>query len=269
MIILSYTSFSAFKSCPYLFKKKYVERVKPLIPQNNRWFVEGSVVHRCLEAGFKHSKPIDKDYVLSIFDTTFDRVFQEQKNQGVILFLPNETVDSIKAKCLETLRMSIDTIRKLGMDQGDFHSEFTIGTYREPFELVKGLYIQGSVDWVRDLGENLIVSDFKTSRDTTFIKIMQLLIYVIALEKKLGKPVSQAFYLMFRSGAKVDVTLTDQKRKEAVDLLLEVNNKINVGDFTANPAEKLCKECVYRNICEFSAIKYGPKETSFESSSGS
>jgi CRISPR-associated protein Cas4 len=264
-VTLSYTSFSAYRSCPEFFRRKYVDRIKPSIPQNNRWFIEGSVIHECLEKGFAHSRPLDKEYVVSIFDSTFDKVYAEQSTRGVIVLLSIETKDMIRAKCKELLNCSISTIQKMGMDQGEFYSELPVGTYKEPFELVKGLYIQGSVDWVRDSGTSLTVSDFKTSKDMTYVKALQLLIYSMALEKKLGKPVEKAFYLMFRSGAQVKIDLSEAERKKAIGMLTEANNNIKSGKFEAKPSDKTCKECVFRNMCKFCSIKFGPQEISFGS----
>jgi CRISPR/Cas system-associated exonuclease Cas4 (RecB family) len=242
-----------------------VDRKKATIPQNNRWFIEGSVVHECLEKGFKQAKPMSMEYVESIFDETFNKVFSEQQVRGVIYFFPGESKEVLRAKSKELLKLSINTIKKLGMDVGEFYSEMPIGTYKDPFEFQKGLYIQGSVDWVKDLGTGLIVSDFKTSKDMAYVKAMQLLVYAMALEKKLGKPVDRAFYLMFRSGAQISIPLTEEKKAEALGLLTRANNQIKSGDFKATPLEKVCKECVFRNQCSFSVVKYGPQEISFGS----
>jgi len=267
MIALSYTSLSSYRSCPLFFRFKYVERRKPTLPQNNRWFIEGAVVHECLEAGFNHSKPMDVEFVDSIFDATFARVFTEQRSRGVIIFMNGETVDTIKVKTKELLHISIATVKKLGMDVGDFYSEYSIGTYREPFELVNGLWIQGAVDWAKNVGSYMTVGDFKTSKDMAYVKAMQLLIYVLALEKKLGRKVIDAFYLMLRSGAKVPVRLTQDQRDEALRILVESDKGIKEGRFEATPSDKVCHECVFRNTCPSSGVKYGPKTTSFGSSS--
>ncbi|VVB50688.1 PD-(D/E)XK nuclease superfamily protein [uncultured archaeon] len=267
MIALSYTSLSAYRSCPKFFRYKYIEKRKSTIPQNNRWFLEGAVVHDCLKAGFLHSKPLNEEYILSIFDSVFDRVFSEQRSRGVILFMTGETKETIRDKTRELLKLSISTVKKLGMDLGDVYNEYSVGTYFNPFELEKGLWIQGSVDWVKDTGEVLWVGDFKTSKDMTYIKGMQLLLYVMALEKKMGKKVGEAFFLMLRSGAKVPVQLSEMQRSAALEILKDTNDHINKGIFYANPKEKVCRECIFRNMCSDAMLRVGPKVTSFGSSS--
>lgn len=267
MIALSYTSLSAYHSCPRFFWFKYIERRRPSIPQNNRWFVEGAVVHECLKAGFLQARPLNEEYILSIFDATFNKVFAEQSSRGVILFLAGENKEVLRERTRELLKLSITTVKKLGMDVGEVDNEFPIGTYFEPFELEKGLWIQGSVDWKKDIGDSLWVGDFKTSKDMTFVKAMQLLLYVIALEKKVGKKVSEAFFLMLRSGAKVPVQLTQDQRDRAMNTLILADAGIKSGKFDAKPKTKLCKDCVFRNMCSDAMLRQGPKITSFGSSS--
>ncbi len=263
MLALSYTSFSNYKACPLFFKFKYVDKKKPTIKQNNRWFVEGSVTHECLEAGFKQSRPLNLEYVLSIYDAMFEKVFQDKLKQGVILYLPGENKEILKEKSRLVLLKAVDVIKKLGMDVGEFESEYSIGDYINPFQLKDNLYIQGSIDWKKDIGDSFIISDFKTSKDTTFIKPLQLVLYSLALNKKLNKPVSKAFYLMFRSGAQFNITINKDLQDTVLQMFSEVNDSIINGNFKANPSSKGCSECVFRNTCEVSYVKTGPREITF------
>jgi CRISPR/Cas system-associated exonuclease Cas4 (RecB family) len=123
------------------------------------------------------------------------------------------------------------------------------------------------VDWIKDFGEYLWVGDFKTSKDMAYVKAMQLLIYVMALEKKIGKVVKEAFYLMLRSGAKIPVNLTEEERYKAMHLLVEADTNIKAGKFEATPHLKVCQECVFRNMCNAAKLVERPKITSFGSAS--
>lgn len=263
MIALSYTSFSNFKACPYFFKLKYVEKRTAPIPQNNRFFVEGSVVHECLEAAFKHSRPIDTQYIDSIFDQMYEKVYQDKMKNGVILYLPGENKATLKLKSKQILAVAVSVVKKLGMDVGDFHNEYSIGTYKEPFELKKGLYVQGSVDWMRENPTNLTICDFKTSKDTTYIKPIQLILYSLALKKKFNKPINEAFYLMFRSGAKFGVNVNETLQDTVLQMFSETNDLINRGEFKATPSSKVCGECVFRTTCPHSHLKKQRNEITF------
>lgn len=263
MIALSYTSFTNFKACPYFFKLKYVDKRTATIPQNNRFFVEGSVVHECLEEAFKHSRPIDTAYIESIFDRMFEKVYQDKLKNGVILYFTGENKEVLKFKSKQVLAVAINVIKKLGMDVGKFENEYSIGSYKEPYELKKGLYVQGSVDWLRENENGIVICDFKTSKDTTYVKPLQLILYSIALKKRFNKPITDAFYLMFRSGAKFGVTINDDLQNTVLQMFSEVNDHIEKGEFKATPSSKACGECVYRNICPHSYFKNIQKEITF------
>jgi len=263
MIALSYTSFTNYKACPYFFKLKYIDRAKSSIPQNNRFFIEGSVVHECLEEAFKHARPIDTAYIDSIFDRMFEKVYQDKLKNGVILFVHGENKEAIKVKSRQVLTTAVNVIKKLGMDVGDFKNEYSIGTYEEPFELEKGLYVQGSVDWLRETDNGIIICDFKTSKDTTYITPIQLILYSLVLKKKFNKPITDAFYLMFRSGAKFGVTITSELQHTVLQMFSEVNEAVNAGNFKATPSSKICGECVFRSTCPHSYFKNKSNEITF------
>ena len=92
---------------------------------------------------------------------------------------------------------------------------------------------------------------------------MQLVLYSLALDKKLNKPVSKAFYLMFRSGAQFNITINKDLQDTVLQMFTEVKNEILEGKFKATPSSKVCSECVFRNTCEFSYVKTGPREITF------
>ena len=263
MIILSYTSLSSYKNCPKFFDYRYVQKRKPSLPQNQRNFISGSCSHELLEAAFKVCRPISLDYINQMFNTVFEKVWADKTRNGVILLYPNETRESLRENCRLMVLKGVETIKKLGMDVGDFQSEVPIGTYEKPFELEPGLLIQGSADWVREKDNLLTIADFKTSKDLTYIRPIQLILYAIALERILGKPTKEAFYLMFSTGAQVNVKLLPSMREEVLKLFRNTNQDIKDGKFEANPSPKACSECVFRNICPASHIKTGPKEITF------
>jgi CRISPR/Cas system-associated exonuclease Cas4 (RecB family) len=174
-----------------------------------------------------------------------------------------DTKDTIKAKSREVLYQAIKVLKHTGMDEGDFKNEFVFGDYLRPFELEPGLKIQGSIDWMKDTSGHLVVSDFKTSRDFTYVKPLQLVLYSLALEKLYKTSKIEAFFLMVRSGAKFNVPITIESKAIALHLLREVNSNILAGKFEPKPSSKVCNDCVFRNTCPSSYVKTGSREITF------
>jgi CRISPR/Cas system-associated exonuclease Cas4 (RecB family) len=261
--ILSYTSYTLYKGCPKAFKLKYINKQKPSIRQNVRWFLEGSAVHKTLEKCFKAEPVLNEELALALYPQVFDDVVVEQKRQGDIYLYRGETIADIKANGLTILKQGIKAIKMREMDKGAYQNEYSIGNYAKPFELAPGLFIQGSVDWLKEMDDHILVADFKSSKGTDFLSPHQIIMYVLAIEKIFKKPVKKGFYLMLRSGTVVNVTITQERKDSLLAELIDVNDHIKKNIFIPNASTKTCGQCVYRNDCTDSKAKESSGEISF------
>ena len=263
MTILSYTSYTLYRGCPKAFKLKYIEKLKPSIRQNVRWFIEGSAVHKTLEKCFKSEPILNKEMALAEYPSIFDQVIVEQKRQGDIHLYRGETIEDIKANGFNILKQGIQAIKVRKMDEGTYYNEYSIGTYLKPFELEPGLYIQGSVDWLKEEEKHIILADFKSSKGTEYLSAHQIIMYILAIEKIFNKPVTKGFYLMLRTGQIVNVTITQARKDELMRELREVNKSIKDNVFVPNATVKNCSKCSYRNDCSDSMAKDAIGEITF------
>jgi CRISPR/Cas system-associated exonuclease Cas4 (RecB family) len=229
-----------------------VEKFKPSIRQNVRNFIEGSAVHKTIEKCFKQSPILDTELAIREYPAIFDQVIVEQQRQGDIHLYRGETLDSIKSNGLKILKQGILAIKSKKMDEGLHHSEYCIGNYLKPYELSPGLFIQGSVDWVQEFETHLEIADFKSSKDTKYLSPSQVVMYVLALEKIFKRPVTRGFYLMLRTGQRVDVKITEDRKQELLIDLQEANNRIRCGKFDPDPSAAKCGGCSFRNDCKYS-----------------
>jgi CRISPR/Cas system-associated exonuclease Cas4 (RecB family) len=263
-MIWSFTSFSMLKyECPKKFHYKYILKHKPKLRQNCRPFLEGSALHKVWEFCFKKdnpnggpiTKPLDEALALKVYPTIFDQVVVEQKKQGNIVLWNGETIESIKANGLQILKDGIRYLKMRKLDEGEFYNEYSIGSYMKPLELAKGLWVQGSTDWLKIDGDVFDVADFKTSKDTEYIHPAQLLLYILALEKTLGKKARKAFFLMLRDGSAHNLKDIDVRKELVLQEFLAANEMIKKGVFVATPSKKVCKNCQWRNDCKDSLAK--------------
>lgn len=251
MALLSYTGFSKYKTCPELYRLDYVERKTPPLKMNTRYFIEGSVSHKCLEDSLKKQKPLDVQYTLSLFDAMFEQVFAENEKKGDIIYGNGETKEIVKTKSLDVLKTVIDYIKAKQLDDTRTLNEYSIGTYKSPFYLNHAISLQGSADWVRDWGPSLGVYDLKTSKTTDYLDEDQLLIYIVAVEWLLKKKVHEAAFLMVRTGKTVKVNITDEKKTDLINRLTLAGVRINEGIFEATPSKEVCGQCLHRTGCKF------------------
>jgi len=101
------------------------------------------------------------------------------------------------------------------------------------------------------------IVDYKTGKVKKEAEIkndLQLPLYAIFVEQKLGYKVIGARYIFLEEGASIDVDLSEKRRGKAKDRMEELVSKIQSKDFTANPDSFKCSMCDYRSVCEFAKI---------------
>ncbi|MEA3357361.1 MAG: UvrD-helicase domain-containing protein [Patescibacteria group bacterium] len=116
-----------------------------------------------------------------------------------------------------------------------------------------GFMIKGVADRVDKVGDSLEIIDYKTGKVPRDSKKMennlQLPIYVLALEKRLGKKVRSTSLLYVGAQEKYDITVGDAQKERAVSEIK--NTLVNIKKMDFHPITgPLCKFCDYRNICD-------------------
>lgn len=260
MASLSSTSHGMYKDCPKKYQYQYKLKFKPSIKPNTRPYLEGDCVHRILEAGFATKKPLDKAALLAIFPKYWAISVAHQEKQGVIQLNFNETLEGIKKKTEGILGIAIDYIKARQWDEGVFWNEFPIGQWNAPYSLGEGLYVHGKADYVRDLGEHLFLTDFKTSKDDKYLKASQIILYIIVVEKLLKKPVKEASFTMLKNNEQISVRITEEDKKTVLDDFIQVSKDIDAGKFNPTPSEKVCGDCIFKKDCKDSLAKVSDTE---------
>lgn len=255
MASLSFSSASIYQDCPKKYQYQYILKGRPSIKFNNRVFIEGDVVHKCLEQGFLTKKPLDKEKVLASFEKNWAISYAHQLKQGSFILFKNETLEGLKEKTKVILGQAIDYIKSQKLDEGNYWNEYSIGEWHTPYDLGDGLRVHGKADQVMDHGDFLAVFDFKTSKDDKYLKAAQIILYIIVIEKKLKKPVKEAAFLMFRNNEKIDVRITEEDKEKVLSDLKTISKSIDSGKFVPTPSEKVCGDCIFRMDCKDSLAK--------------
>lgn len=261
MALLSFTSKEYYKSCGHFYKLKYKDRLHPSIRMNVRPFLEGSAMHNAIEMSYAIKKPLDKDVTVGVFNTAWNKTVTDQRRQGNFIFNKGETLEKLKSKTLGITMQAVTYINFLGIDKTEFYNEYKLGTFDKPYNLAEGLQIHGAADHVQVLSDQIRVYDYKASKNATYLKPAQLILYGIIAEKEFDRPLRETAFLMFQLNKKMNVWPTDENKKRVLDEFIEIAHKIDDGVFKPNPSEQLCGDCVFRNQCEHSSVKQneGPK----------
>ena len=100
------------------------------------------------------------------------------------------------------------------------------------------------------------IVDYKTGKEKEEKDIkdnLQLPLYALFAEEKLGFKVKKAVYVYVETGKILEVDVSQKRREKAKEKLLEVIDGIKERRFRATPGY-ICRFCDYRSICEYADL---------------
>lgn len=110
---------------------------------------------------------------------------------------------------------------------------------------------------VKDGVQEVVIVDYKTGKEkkpADIKKDFQLPLYALVAEMKFGLKVVGAKYIFVEAGSVVEVDVSEKRREEAKEKLLETLESIKNGDFTPKPQAFTCRFCDFNSICEYAEL---------------
>jgi CRISPR/Cas system-associated exonuclease Cas4 (RecB family) len=277
----SLSALQQFASCPYKFLLGAIYRLEPAEQpqplQRLDPLTKGSLVHR-IQAVFL--RELDALEVLPVSPSTLDRA----------LVVLEKAIERVADEYREQLAPAIDRVwqdeiaaiardlrgwvRNVAGDADPWiprYFELAFGlrpdpqrdprSVSDPVTIDGRFVLHGAVDLVEEHPRNgeLRVTDHKTGKDRTKDnltigggEVLQPVLYSMAVEQVLGKPVSEArLYFCTSAGAyrSRPVRLTPEARRMGVEALEIIDRSIETGFLAASPAEGACAWCDFRPVC--------------------
>jgi CRISPR/Cas system-associated exonuclease Cas4 (RecB family) len=279
----SLSALQKYASCPYQFllsaiykleSPKDIDALQKLDP-----LTRGSIFHEAQALFFRRLKkdgrlPVTADvvpYALKAVDTALATVAAKYKDE---LAPAIERVwDDEIADIGRDLRV---WVRRLPAADGwvPAYFEYAFGLRQEPDQpdrdpnsiedpvVVDGRFVlRGSVDVieVRTSNAELRITDHKTGKNRTTWKtviggggILQPVLYGLAVEQALGKPVTSGrlFYCTSAGGfTDHQIPLNEQNRRAGLEALEIIDRAIELGFLPAAPNERACTWCDFLPVC--------------------
>jgi len=244
----SYSQLHTYEDCPRKYEYSYVLRV-PQKPNSTLSF--GTTIHntlRDLYTALKRSKeglegvsnpPTLKD-LLGYYEKNWVSSGYESSKQ-----------ESLKKK--EGEEMLKKYYEKMySEDQSPLRLE-------ESFSVHFGESVfAGKIDRIDVVGEKgeVCIVDYKTGKvksEANIKKDLQLPLYAVFAQEKLGLNVVGAKYLFVESMEEIEVDISQKRKDLAKKKLLEAIDNIRERKFTATPGF-VCNFCDYNSVCEFAEI---------------
>jgi DNA helicase-2/ATP-dependent DNA helicase PcrA len=248
---VSYSQLNTYEDCPKKYKYSYILRV-PSKPHASLSF--GTSIHNTLKDFYSLHKDAmegltgiveepDKEKLLELYDSNW-------VSQGYDSKAHEEKRRISGKKMLEEYYKNL-----YSLEQKPYSLEESFSVHLDDSVFVGKI---DRIDVVDDSGKKVKVEiiDYKTGKvknEANIKKDLQLPLYALFAEEKLGLEVVGAKYIFVEHGEVVEVDVSEERKREAESRVKEIIEDIKDKDFSATPGY-LCKYCDYNTVCEDAII---------------
>ncbi len=248
----SFTQIKAFESCPYQYRFAHILKIPG---KGKPQFSFGKSMHSTMQKFFLLAKTragssqsdifgggpqehqISWEEVRKIYDESFiDDWYPDKK-----------TKDLYYQKGLISLKNFFDEWQSDKKLADSLEVGFT-------FKLSKDCAIRGAIDRIDKVEDGYRLIDYKTGNPKeklTSEDKEQLLIYQMAAEEVLGKPVKELSFYYFEGNKELSFIGKDKELEKLKEKISSIAEEIKSGEFPPKPEKEKCKWCDFKSICDY------------------
>ena len=261
MPLYSHSRLGTYENCPFQYKLRYVNKVKPILGNSIESFM-GSMVHDSLEWLYKlaqDSNIITKETLLQ----KYDKLWNENWDDTIRVVKKDLTADNFKETGQTCLEMYYDRYHP-------FDQAITIGLEeRMMIELPENKKMQGYIDRLDKIGDgHFAVHDYKTSNrvppQNKADKDRQLGLYELAVQQRYPevKKIDLIWhYVRFDEEVRSsrDEKQLDSMITSTVSLINDIEAATERKDFPTKTSI-LCNWCEYKAQCPEYSHQYASQK---------
>jgi len=245
----SYSQLDTYELCPRKYEYAYVLRV-PQKPNASLSF--GTTIHNTLKDLYTLLKTSKEGIRGIITEPTVEELLGSYNRNWVRTGYDNSKHENLKkAQGEKMLKQYFEKIYSNEEAPLNLEESFVMhmgeSTFAGKIDRIDLVKDENGVKQVR-------IVDYKTGKvkkEADIKKDLQLPLYAIFVEEKLGYKVVGAQYIFIEEGIKIDVDISTQRREKAKGRMVEIIENIKKRDFHAEPDMFKCSMCDYRTVCEF------------------
>mgnify|MGYP000843577521 FL=1 len=248
MPLYSHSRLGTYENCPFQYKLRYVDRVKPILGNTIESFM-GSMVHDSLEWLYKlarDSNIVSKEALIN----KYDELWSEKWKEDIRVVKKELTADNFKETGQTCLEMYYDRYHP-------FNQAITIGLEeRMMIQLPEDKKMQGYIDRLDKVGDgHFSVHDYKTSNrvppQAKADQDRQLGLYALAVHQKY--PEIKKIDLVWHY-VRFDEEVRSSRTEEQLDIMVENTVNLIKDVETATELKNFpIKTSILCNWCEFKA----------------
>jgi DNA helicase II / ATP-dependent DNA helicase PcrA len=248
----SYSQLDTYELCPRKYEYAYVLRV-PQRPNSALSF--GTTIHNTLKDLYTLLKTSKEGIEGIVNEPTMEELLESYNKNWVRAGYDNSKHESMKkVQGEKILKKYYEKIYSNKEQPLNLEESFVMHLGESTFA--------GKIDRIDFVKEEsgvkqVCIVDYKTGKvksEADIKKDLQLPLYAIFVEEKLGYKVIGAQYIFVEEGVKIDVDISTKRREKAKERMIDIIDEIKKRDFHAEPDMFKCSMCDYRSVCEFAKI---------------
>lgn len=248
----SYSQLDTYELCPRKYEYAYVLRV-PQKPNSALSF--GTTIHNTLKDFYTLLKTSKEGIEGIVSEPTVEELLESYNKNWVRAGYDNSKHENMKKEQGEKiLKKYYEKIYSNEEQPLNLEESFVMHLGESTFA--------GKIDRIdfvkeEDGVKQVCIVDYKTGKvksEADIKKDLQLPLYAIFVEEKLGYKVVGAQYIFLEDGVKIEVDISSKRREKAKERMVDIIEDIKSRDFHAEPDMFKCSMCDYRTVCEFAKI---------------
>jgi DNA helicase-2/ATP-dependent DNA helicase PcrA len=244
---ISYSQLNTYEECPKKYKYAYVLRV-PSKPHASLSF--GTTIHNTLRDFYSLLRDSQEGLEGIVEKPTKKKLLELYETHWISMGYDSKAhEEKRKESGKKILEKYFDNL--YDENERPYRLEETFSVHIDESVFVGKIDRIDMVDDSKDVKEVEII-DYKTGKvksKSNIKKDLQLPLYVLFAEEKLGFKVVSAKYIFVEHSEVVEVDISEEKKKEARKKVVEIIEEIKKNNFIPTPGY-LCKYCDYNSICE-------------------
>jgi DNA helicase-2/ATP-dependent DNA helicase PcrA len=242
---VSYSQLTTYEDCPKKYKYSYVLKV-PSKPHASLSF--GTTIHNTLKDFYSLLKD-SKEGLEGIVE-------QPDLKKLLDLYDMHWISQGYDSKAHEEKR------KQSGEKMLEQFFKDLYSTKQKPYRLEESFSVHvgdsvfvgkiDRIDMVDEKKKTVEIVDYKTGKvknEANIKKDLQLPLYALFAEEKLGLNVVAAKYIFVEHGEVVEVDVSEDRKKEAREKIVDIIDSIKEKNFAATPGY-LCRYCDYNTVCD-------------------
>lgn len=243
---MSFSQIAAFTTCPLQYKYAHLLKIPTF---GKHQFSFGQTMHGTLQKYLERLQDAQSDLHPELAQRipSLEEMLQIYQENFIDEWYPSpEVKEEYREKGREMCKTFYEQVRAETPTPWKLECGFHLR--------VEDVVLKGRIDRIDTIEGGYEIIDYKTGTpkdELAWDDKRQLVMYALAAEQCFTPPlnVTKLTYYYLENGSTVSFTPTEKEKEKLRKLIVETVTDLRASDFAPTPAERICRNCDFKDIC--------------------